>query len=128
MLTLSDCDGGVGEDHETGDDLQLERVELLMPLLDSGTEGGVVRATVKVGSAQHDALEQERFSRSDLRKNDTFSQNCTTLAWTSPTSSISRSSSTAPSVFSRASSFDRGPLALCLDHNFLAPQAAAGET
>ena len=51
MLTLSDCDGGVGEDHETGDDLQLERVELLMPLLDSGTEGGVVHATVKVGSS-----------------------------------------------------------------------------
>ena len=51
MLTLADCDGDVGEDHETGDDLQLERVELFMPLLDGRTHVSVGRAAVQVALA-----------------------------------------------------------------------------
>ena len=46
MLTLSDCDGGVGEDHETGARTLLERVKLLLPLLVERTHAHAVRAPV----------------------------------------------------------------------------------
>ena len=84
MLTLSDCDGGVGEDHRLSEHALLERVGAAGRRAQQYTQLDELRVLLCVGLRGVDALGGSVFRKTDLTFFDTMRQIRPTLAWTSP--------------------------------------------
>ena len=74
MLTLADCDGGVGEDHRLSEHALLERVGSAGRRAQQYTQLDELRVLLCVGLRGVDALGVSMFRKTDLRQIDSFSQ------------------------------------------------------